>query len=71
MSKLQKLLLCWSVVALAAAEYVRHVHLSDKTEIAVGAAEVLVAVATGIAFGGATINKNNDTGSTSETRPEN
>jgi hypothetical protein len=68
MSKLQKLLLCWSVVALGAAEYIRHVHLSDKIEIAVGAAEVLIAVATGIAFGVATINKNSDTGPTKGTR---
>jgi len=51
MSKWQKLLLCWSVAGLAAAEYVRHIRFSDRAQMFVGALEVLLAIATGIAFG--------------------
>jgi hypothetical protein len=58
MSKWQKVLLCWSVLALGAAEWVRHLHMSDRTEMLVGAAEILAAVLTGTAFGVATIIKN-------------
>ena len=58
MSKWLKFLMGWSVVALAVAEYVRRLHMSDKAQIAVGGAEVLLAIATGIAFGVATIGKN-------------
>ena len=58
MSKWQKALLCWSVLALGAAEWVRHLHMSDRTEMLLGAAEILGAVLTGIAFGVATIIKN-------------
>lgn len=63
MSKWQKALLCWSVAALGAAEYIRHIHLSDRTEMLVGATEIFFAVLTGIAFGIATISKNKDRGS--------
>ncbi len=58
MSKWLKLLLCWSVAALGVAEYVRHLRLTDKAQIVIGATEVLLAIATGIAFGIATISKN-------------
>ena len=57
MSKWQIVLLCWSVIGLAAAEYIRHLQLSDRTQMFVGAAEVLLAIATGIAFGVAAITK--------------
>jgi hypothetical protein len=63
MSKWQKVLSCWSALALGAAEYIRHLHLSDRTEMLVGAAEILVAVLTGIAFGIAAIGRNNNSDS--------
>jgi hypothetical protein len=60
MSKWQRLLLGWTVVALGAAEYVRHLRLSDRAQVVIGATEVLLAVATGIAFGIATISKHKE-----------
>jgi hypothetical protein len=57
MSKWQKVLLCWSVVVLGGAEWIKHIHLSDRTEILVGAVEIVAAVLTGVAFGIATISK--------------
>ena len=57
MSKWQKLLFCWSLVALAGAEYVTHLHLADRTQRLVGAIEVVLAIATGIAFGIASTRK--------------
>jgi len=57
MSKWQKILLGWSVVALAAAEYVRHLHLGDRAQVWVGATEILLAIATGAAFGVVSIRK--------------
>jgi hypothetical protein len=65
MSKWQVILVCWSVLGLAAAEYVRHLQLADRTLMLVGAAEVVLAIATGICFGLATIgNKKRGSSST-------
>ncbi|HKF54350.1 MAG TPA: hypothetical protein VKJ45_02865 [Blastocatellia bacterium] len=61
MSKWQLILVCWSVVALAGAEYVRHLQLADRTQMLIGAVEVALAIGTGIGFGIATIgNRKND-----------
>jgi hypothetical protein len=57
MSKWQKVLFCWSVAALGAAELIKHIHLSDRAEMLVGAVEVVAAILTGFAFGLATIGK--------------
>jgi len=65
MSRLQVILVCWSVVALAGAEYVRHLQLADRTQMLVGAAEVALAIATGIAFGIATVRNKKKNGSSS------
>jgi len=63
MSRWHLILVCWSVVAVAGAEYVRHLQLTDRTQTLVGAAEVALAVATGIAFGIATIGNKKKSGS--------
>ena len=68
MSKWQLILLCWSVVALAAAEYVRHLQFADRTQMLIGATEVVLAIATGIGFGLATIGKKKKTDSSAQTQ---
>jgi len=51
MTKLQKGLLVWSVCALAGAEAIKHVPLSETVSTTIGAAELVLAIATGIVFG--------------------
>jgi hypothetical protein len=63
MSKWQLILVCWSLLALAGAEYVRHLQLADRTQMLIGATEVVLAIATGIAFGIATVGNKNKSGS--------
>ena len=51
LTRTQKGLLIWSVFALAGAEAIKHVSLSETASTAVGAVELILAIATGIAFG--------------------
>ena len=51
LSRTQKGLLIWSGCALAGAEAIKHVSLSETASTAVGAVELILAIATGIAFG--------------------
>jgi len=57
MSKLQKWLLAWSIVGLALAEWVKHLPMGTRTTTIVGGVELILAIATGIAFGISTVNK--------------
>ena len=68
MSKWQLILVCWSVAALAVAEYVRHLQLADRSQMLIGAAEVVLAIATGIGFGLATIGNKKKTDSSGQTQ---
>jgi hypothetical protein len=68
MSKWQLVLLCWSVLALGVAEYVRHIQLAERTQMLIGATEVVLAIATGIAFGIATVGNKNKSGSSKTTQ---
>ena len=51
MTRTQKGLLIWSVCALAGAEAIKYVSLSETASTAVGAVELILAIATGVAFG--------------------
>lgn len=50
-SRPQRWLLAWSALALAVAFIVKQIQMDERTAVIVGVAEVLVAIATGIAFG--------------------
>ena len=45
------MLLLWSVLALGGAYAIKHVPLSETASTIVGAIELILAVATGVAFG--------------------
>jgi hypothetical protein len=51
LSKAQKLLLAWSICFIIAAEVVKHMIVSQKAATIIGLVEVVLAIATGIAFG--------------------
>lgn len=51
LSKAQKLLLAWSVCFILAAEVVKRMEVSQKAATVIGLIEVVLAIATGIAFG--------------------
>ena len=51
MSKAHKLLLAWSVVFMIAAILLANAKMEEKTAILMGAIELALAIATGIAFG--------------------
>ena len=57
------MLVCWSVFALGAAEYVRRLQLSERAQMIAGAIEVVLAIATGIAFGITALGTESSTGS--------
>jgi hypothetical protein len=57
MSKSQKWLLAWSVVGLALAEWIKHLPMETRTTTIVGGVELVLAIATGIAFGISTVRK--------------
>lgn len=50
-SRTQRWLLAWSALALTAAFIVKQIEMDERTAVIVGAVEVLLAIATGIAFG--------------------
>lgn len=50
-TRIQKALLVWSVLALIAAEYIRWIHFSPRIETFIGLLELLVAIVTGLALG--------------------
>lgn len=58
MSRVQKVLLAGSVGLLVLAEVFKRVPMSPKTTVIVGAAEVLLAIAIGTAFGLAAVRNN-------------
>ena len=47
----QKALLAWSIVFLIAAEAAKYLHLAGRAAKLIGALELLLAIATGIAVG--------------------
>ena len=57
MSKFQKWLLAWSVIGLALAEWIKHIPMETRTTTVVGGVELVLAIATGIAFGVSTVKK--------------
>ena len=57
MSKLQKWLLGWSVIGLGLAEWIKRVPMGTRTTTIVGGVELVLAIATGIAFGISTVKK--------------
>ena len=57
LSKTQKLLFAWTVIFLIAAEGLKLAHLEGRLATALGLAEVVLAILTGIAFGAVTVAK--------------
>jgi hypothetical protein len=55
MTKAYKILIAWSALALASAEALKQLPISDKATLLVGAVEIVLAVITGIAFGFVTV----------------
>ena len=53
---------------MAVAEYVRHLQLADRTQMLIGATEVVLAIATGIGFGLATIGNKKKADSSGQTQ---
>lgn len=51
LSRMQTWLLLWSALALAATLIMRQVELDERATVIVGVVEVVIAIATGIAFG--------------------
>jgi hypothetical protein len=51
LSRMQTLLLVWSVLVLTAVIAIRQVQLDERETVIVGAIEVVIAIITGVAFG--------------------
>ena len=60
LSKAQRLLLAWSVCFILAAEVVKHLKVSPKAATVIGLIEIVLAIATGIAFGAAQTARGDD-----------
>ena len=60
MSRPHKLLLAWSAVFIIAAAILTRVDAGEKATLIIGTLEVLLAIATGIAFGFASSKINSD-----------
>ena len=58
LSKAQKALLAWSAGFLLLAEGVKRMHIEGRAATIVGLVELLLAIATGVAFGWATTANN-------------
>ncbi|MFP5263313.1 MAG: hypothetical protein ACLGJB_15535 [Blastocatellia bacterium] len=51
LSRAQKALLAWSTAFLVLAEVIKYLNVRGRAATAIGLAEVLLAIATGVAFG--------------------
>jgi hypothetical protein len=60
LSKIQKLLLAWTALFIIAAEVIKQMRFEGRAATLIGLAELLLAVATGIAFGVAASARSND-----------